>query len=178
MKLGKREKIIVISGGIVVFILLLFVFGFTPAVKRMEMLDRLSIRKRTELKEIVKLKEEYLSQKSVIDRINKELSKKRKGFAIFSFLEETANNLGIKGNIISMKPSNAVIGDLYKESSIEIRVEGITLKQLTEYLYKIENTDQVLKIKRLKIKPRTENPRIVNVTFKVSTFDLLEDKRL
>ena len=71
MKLGKREKIIVISGGVVVFILLLFVFGFTPAVKRMEMLDRLSIQKRTELKEIVKLKEEYLSQKSVIDRINK-----------------------------------------------------------------------------------------------------------
>lgn len=178
MKLAKREKIIVISGGIVVFILLLFAFGFTPAVERMEMLGRLAIQKRTDLKEIIKLKEEYLSQKSVINGINMELSKKRRGFAIFSFLEETANNLGIKGNIISMKPSNAVIGDMYKESSIAIRVEGITLKQLTEYLYKIESTDQVLKIKRLKIKPRTEDPRILNVTFKVSTFDLLKDKSL
>jgi hypothetical protein len=178
MKLGKREKIVVVSGGVGALILLLITFGFAPALDRMEMLDRLSIQKKIELKEIVQLKEEYLSQKKVIDGINNELSKKSKGFAIFSFLEETANNLGIKGNIISMKPSNAIIGDLYNESSIEIRVVGITLKQLTEYLYKIESTDQVLKIKRLMIKPRIENPKILDVTFKVSTFDLLENKGL
>ena len=53
-------------------------------------------------------------------------------------------------------------------------MEGVTLEQLVRYLYQIENSPQLLKIKKLEIKPRFNNRQILTVTFRVSAFTLKE----
>jgi hypothetical protein len=49
-------------------------------------------------------------------------------------------------------------------------MEGMTLEQLTTYLYQIENSPQFMRIKRLYIKPRPDNKQLLLAIFKVSTF--------
>jgi hypothetical protein len=49
-------------------------------------------------------------------------------------------------------------------------MEGVTLEQLIQYLYQVENSPQFMKIKRLHIKPRLDNRQILSAIFRVSTF--------
>ena len=45
---------------------------------------------------------------------------------------------------------------------------------MTRYLYDIEQAPQLLRVRRMQIKPRPANPDLLDVTFQVSTFYLQE----
>jgi general secretion pathway protein M len=174
MKLGGREKMMVIAGGVVVALMLFYRFGLSPALERLRTLDRLVAVKEREVHEMKVLSETYLAQKRMMEDVNRTLSQRDQDFAIFSFLEDLANKIGIKTNIMYMKPALAAPGELFRESSVEMRLEGIALQQLTRYLYDIERAPQLLRVRRLHIKPRPANPDLLDVTFQVSTFYLQE----
>lgn len=174
MNLGGREKLMIIAGGVVVALVLFYRFGLSPALERLRMLDRLVAVKERDLHEMKTLRETYLAQKSLMEEVNRSLAQRGQDFAIFSFLEELANKTGIKTNIMYMKPALTTPGELFRESSVEMRLEGIALQQLTRYLYDIEQAPQLLRVRRMHIKPRPANPDQLDVTFQVSTFYLQE----
>jgi general secretion pathway protein M len=172
MKLGGRERLMVIVGGVVVALVLLYRFGLSPAIERLRMLDRLVAVKEREVHEMKTVSETYQMRKRLMEEVNRSLSQRGQDFAIFSFLEDLANKIGIKPNIMYMKPAMTTPGELFRESSVEMRLEGIGLSQLTRYLYDIERAPQLLRVRRMHIKPRTANPDLLDVTFQVSTFYL------
>jgi general secretion pathway protein M len=174
MKLGRREKLVIIVGGVAVALLLFYRFGLSPALERLRMLDRLVAIKERDLHQMKGLQETYLAQKRLMEEVNRSLAQRGQDFAIFSFLEELANNTGIKNNIMYMKPALTTPGELFRESSVEMRLEGVALQQLTRYLYDIERAPQLLRVRRMHIKPRPANPDQLDVTFQVSTFYLQE----
>jgi general secretion pathway protein M len=73
-----------------------------------------------------------------------------------------------------MKPTVSTPSEVYNEESVEVKMEGVTLEQLVRYLYQIETSPQLLKIKKLDIKPRYDNRQILTATFRVSAFTLKE----
>jgi general secretion pathway protein M len=73
-----------------------------------------------------------------------------------------------------MKPTVSTPSEVYNEESVEVKMEGVTLEQLVRYLHQVENSPQLLKIKRLEIKPRFDNRQILTATFRVSAFTLKE----
>jgi general secretion pathway protein M len=174
MKLGGRERLMLIGGGVVVALVLFYRFGLSPAIERLRMLDRLVVMKEREVHEMKGVSETYLTRKRLMEDVNRSLSQRGQDFAIFSFLEDLANKIGIKTNIMYMKPAMTTPGELFRESSVEMRLEGIALQQLTRYLYDIERAPQLLRVRRMHIKPRTANPDLLDVTFQVSTFYLQE----
>jgi general secretion pathway protein M len=109
-----------------------------------------------------------------VEEVHRSLNRRGQEFAIFSFLEELANKSGIKSNIMYMKPALSTAGELFRESSVEMKLEGIALQALIQYLYEIEQAPQLLRVRRLAIKPRAANPDILDVTVQVSTFYLVE----
>jgi general secretion pathway protein M len=119
------------------------------------------------------MQQEYQRQKAVVDTINSQL-KRQQNFAIFSRLEEFAGQTGIRNNILYMKPTVSTPSEMYNEESVEVKMEGVTLAQLVRYLHHIENSPQLLKIKRLEIKPRFDNRQILTATFRVSAFTMKE----
>lgn len=174
MRLGGREKLVLIAGGVAVALLLFYRLGLSPALERLRMLDRLVATKERDLHEMKSMRDTYLAQKRLMEQVNQSLAQRDKDFAIFSFLEELANKTGIKNNIMYMKPALATPGELFRESSVEMRLEGIALQQLTRYLYDIEQAPQLLRVRRMQVKPRAANPDQLDVTFQVSTFYLQE----
>jgi general secretion pathway protein M len=174
MKLGGREKLAIIVGGVAVALLLFYRFGLSPTLERLRMLDRLIAIKERELHEMKTLRETYLAQNRVMAEVKQSLTQRDKDFAIFSFLEDLANKTGIKNNIKSMTPALSTPGELFRESSVEMRLEGIALQQRSRYLYDIERAPQLLRVRRMHIKPRPADPDLLDVTFQVSTFYLQE----
>jgi general secretion pathway protein M len=106
-----------------------------------------------------------------LETIKSKLEKKEASFSLLSFLEDLANQQNIRENIGSFKPKTIPLNDLYNESSVEVLIDNITVWQLIQYVYKIENSGHLLKIKGLRIKTRYDNPDLLSVTFRVSTYE-------
>ena len=174
MKLGGRERLVLIAGGVFVALVLFYRFGLSPALERVHTLDRLVAQKEREVIEMRTLRDTFLAQKGLMEEVNRSLQQRGQEFAFFSFLEDLANKSGVKTNIMYMKPALATSSELYRESSVEMRLEGIALQQLIRYLYDIERAPQLLRVRRMHVKPRAADPDMLDVTFQVSTFYLQE----
>ena len=168
-----RERLFLGGAGAMLVLFLIFKFAIDPLFKHSTDLDRQIVTARRQLAELRTMQQEYQRQKSVVDSINSQL-KRQQNVAIFSRLEEFAGQTGIRNKILYMKPTVSTPSEVYNEESVEVKMEGVTLEQLVRYLHQIENSPQLLKIKRLEIKPRFDNRQILTATFRVSAFTLKE----
>ena len=151
-KLTRREKYYVSAGAALVIAFFVLQFALFPFLGAKEKTRGAVQAKEKTLKEIITLSSEYRTLKDSVD-IPKALSLRPKEFTLFSFLEKQAGRAGVKPNIKYMKPSTSSTGhDHYIESSVEMKLEKITLKQLVEYLYLVESPKDIVKIKRISIK--------------------------
>jgi general secretion pathway protein M len=171
--LQRRERLFVVGAGALLVLFLIFKLTIDPMLKRSADLDRQLVTARRQLGELRTMQQEYQRQKSVVASINSQL-KKQPNFAIFSHLEELAGQTGIRNKIVHMKPTVSAPNDVYNEESVEVKMEGVTLAQLVQYLHQVENSPQLLKIKRLEMKPRFDNRQILTAIFRVSAFTLKE----
>ena len=172
--LQRREQFLVIGAGILVLVAMLFTFVIDPILARAANLDRRLAAASRQLAELQTLRGDYQRQKQIIDRIDAQLRRQRKNFAIFSHLEQVAGQTGIQDKIQSMNTVASPPNTIYKEDSVEVRMEGVTLAQLTQYLHQVTKSPQVLRIRRLQIKPTRENWQLLSVRFRVSVFSLVE----
>ncbi len=167
--LGTREKIFVIGAAVALLLTLLFLLIVDPLLDRSARLDRQIVSAQRQLQELRTLQREYRNRREVLDKINDRL-RRQKDFSLFSLLETLARQTGTREKILYMKPTVSPPNDAYEEESVEIKMEGVTLEQLIQYLYQVENSPQFLKIKRLYIKPRFDNRQSLTAIFRVSNF--------
>jgi general secretion pathway protein M len=172
--LQPRERLFIGGTGAVLILFLIFKLTIDPLFKYSAELDRQIVTSRRQLNEMRTMQQEYQRQKSVVDSINSQL-KKQPNDAILSRLDELASQTGIRNKILQI---NFVVSttpsEIYKEELVEVKIDGVTLEQLVRYLHQIENSPQLLKIKKLDIKPRIDNRQILTATFRVSAFTLKE----
>ena len=171
MRLAFREKVVLGLVALLGVMLLAHTLIISPYREKMRVLDRRISQKTVELKEISTLRQEYLEIKERMEELKENVQRRGKAFSLFSHLESLAGKTLIKGNIASMKPQSSPIGEHYKESSVEVKLESITTRQLVDYLFHIENSEAFLRIKRLHLKKRHDNPKYLDATFLVSTYE-------
>ena len=152
MTLGKREKYFVSLAALAIVVFFLFQFLIFPFFDSKDRIQRGVRAKEKGLKEIVRLSTEYQSYQKNSRGIAQNLSRRKKGFTLSSFLEGAAGEAQVKANIKYMKPSVSTGTGPYNESLVEMKLEGITLKQLVGYLYRIESPEKVVSVKRISIK--------------------------
>jgi len=171
--LNKREKYAVYaaSGLIAVFILIQVIIS--PVINKRERLTRTLQAKTKILEEMRTLQSEY-----AIIREKARLSKKRfearnKGFTLFSFLDRLADKSGIKNHITYMKPTTSAREKSgYKVSKVEMKLQSITLKQLTSYLHGVETSKNIVSIKRISIVKTGIKEGYVNVVLQIETVEI------
>lgn len=176
-KLSSREKIFVVAGSAILVVFFLVYFVIRPLLNEHQHLQQDILKVQKDVGEFSQLKQEYLLLKQKSEQIDQQLKNRKKEFTLFSLLESLAQKIEIKDYIKYMKPSNKSISDKYKEVSVEIKLAGITSKQLTDYLYKIENSNMLARIKRLTIYPMRNNEGFLEVTLQVFTYELKGKKR-
>jgi general secretion pathway protein M len=170
MKLAKREKYLLSLAASAVVIFLMFQFLIFPFFKSRERLQRGVVAKEKGLKEIVSLSTEYEAYKKGSHGIKQSLTRRKRGFTLFSFLEGAAGEAQVKKHIKYMRPSTSKSTGPYKESTVEMKLEAITMKQLVEYLYRIESPENVISIKRISIKQNKKEAGYLDAVMQVLTF--------
>ena len=152
LKLSNREKYYV-GGGLFLLVLFLVVqLVLIPFIDAKERARRSVAANEKILKELYLLSADYKALQGGSLNIKQALSQRPKDFTLFSFLEQQAGKAGVKPNIKYMKPSTSVDTGPYQESSVEMKIDKVTLKQLVEYLHLVESRKYLVSVKRISVK--------------------------
>lgn len=171
-KLTQREKysILAASSAILLFIVLQFIV--LPAFNKRERLGKSLRSKEKILKEMIILKSEHQAIRQRSDLSKSYLASRDKGFTLFSFLDRLSGDAGIKNHITYMKPSTIDQKDSpYKISRVEMKIQELTLQQLTTYLHMVESSKNMVKIARLSISKTGAKEGYINAVLQVETFE-------
>jgi general secretion pathway protein M len=171
MKLARREKYFIGIGGTALGIFFLAQLLVFPLLDNRKRLQRSVEVKETGLRDMLRMQAEYQNYHSGSQGMEKFLASRKRGFTLFSFLEQAAGAAEVKEHIKYMKPSTSKGNGPYKESMVEIKLETITMKQLVGYLHRIESPKNVTSIKRISIKGNKKEPGYLDVVLQVLTLN-------
>jgi len=171
--MNKRERYAIMVAAGVIGIFLIVTFIVEPFLSKTDQLKKSLHDKAVMLEQMRQLQSEYgmLSQKAEVSKAL--FSRRQKGFKLFSFLDQLAGEAGIKDHISYMKPSTKVEKNSpYKISRVEMKLDAITLKQLTTYLYGVETSKNMVNIKRISISKKDKKQELLTAVLQVETVDI------
>lgn len=171
MKLAKREKYVVMIASCFIIIFFLFQLFIFPFFEKRERLQKGILIKKKEFNEMGMLIAEYQTLQSNSKGIDNILAQRKKGFTLFSFLEQEAGAAQIKDHIKSMKPSTSKGTGPYKELMVEMDLNTLTLRQLVDYLYRIESSHDMILVKRISIAENKKAAGLLDAKLQVMTFE-------
>jgi len=173
LKLNQREQKIILVGipGVIVIGLIIIASVSSSHIHGLE--EKLASRHK-EIAKVTRLLNQYNVANRRQNLLERNIGRQQSNFTIFTFLESQASLLGIRDEINSMKEKPTPVNDKFKETAVEVKLQKITLSQLVNYLYNIENSPHLIRIKSLKVAPRYDNAQYLDVTFQVSTFEVIE----
>ncbi len=147
---------------------------YNPQIDKKKRLDHTIQTKVSTLSDMMLLKSEYLTLIQRSERLKNYYNSRPKNFTLFSFLERLAGETRIKNNIAHMKPSTKSDQNesRYRISQVELKLENVTLPQLTSYLYKIETSDNMVSINKMSISKKRPGALYINVLLQVVTWEL------
>jgi len=168
-RLSDREKIYVFSGGALLLLLFLWLGVIKPYRQGIGLAESHIVSRKQQLEEVRRLQQEYFGLQRVLASAEKKLAGTAQGFSLFSYIEDATSRIGVRENLVSMRPQTPQIKGEYREESVEIRLERIGLEQLVKFLYAIESADAALQTKMLRIKPRFDNREQLDTVLVVSS---------
>ncbi len=152
IQLGRREKksLYILAGFLIIYSIFNYIIApvYDSRIKSIKNLKD----KAADLNKMVALNAEYKSLKKQTDLSNKQIQKRDKNFTLFSFLDGLAGKANIKDNISYMKHSESEQKETnLKLSIVEMKLQSISLEQLTNFLYNVETSEKSVYVKRLSI---------------------------
>jgi len=172
IKLKKRERYAIYAAGVFICLFVGLQFIVFPFMDKREQVQRALEAKTRILADIVLLKAEYESLHRRTDLTKSKFSKRPRGFTLFSFLDDLAGKARIKSNITYMKPSTSMQKNSpYKLSLVEMKLQAVTLNQLTTYLHMVETSPNMVRVKRLSILKKENQKNGINVVLQMETLE-------
>jgi hypothetical protein len=175
-KLDKKQRFLVAGTAVFVLIALLLeivVFPFREAKEKLTKAIQVNQRKLTE---ISKLDKEFSLQEARMAEIKRAVSVRNADFTLFSYLEKKATQANVKKNIKYMNSSRGTQSASFEESLIDMKLDKITIKQLTDFLYFAESPADLVKIKKIIINKMKESPEYLSAQLQISSFQKLNQR--
>jgi len=164
----RDRKTVVYTGlGAAVLILYLIFQFFSSGTGRLE---KKAQALQIELKKLDSLRNEYIHSKGRIEELSKSI--KTGDESLISVVEKILVESRVDRGNFSIKSRTSTSGDLYEETSVDVDLKKIPLDRMVDVLYKIQTTPVFLKVSRFRPQTRFDNPDLMDVSFRVSTFKL------
>jgi len=172
LNLNKREKIAVTGAAVFLTLFIIIQFIIIPVYEKREALMQQVSIKKDNILDMKILRSEYVIMKEKLESSQQGLKKRPANFTLFSFLDRLAGDTGLKDHIAYMKPSTSVKEDSgLKISRVELKLQEVTLKDLTAYLFKVETSKNMVIVKRLSITKIGKDTGLVSAVLQVETFE-------
>lgn len=172
LNISRREQMFLVLGGCFVLVFLVFLLLIEPVFQKREQLGSKITEKRQDLAEMKLMRRELQQLRSRSEEAEQRFSQRPEDFTLFSFMDRLAGETGIKDNISYMKPgSSRDESSGLKTVSVELKIEDVTLEQLTSYLYQIETSNSMVRIEKLSISRQGEEESLLSVVMQAKTYE-------
>jgi multidrug efflux pump subunit AcrB len=167
-RLSERERrlVVVCGAALVVF----FVGGGSfLASSAFDAREKRVVAKQQQLDQILSLRERYQeaeqNEKRAASRV------KSNNVSLFSLLQKTAGDLSLQLNDLNERKVPVKDTELV-EVSVDVTLKEISIDKLNSFLEKIEGPrrDGIVKVQKLKVKTRFDQPDMLEVSMTVSTW--------
>lgn len=169
-QMSQRERTIVLAGGIVFGLSLLFVLIVDPLLDRLDRLDRQEVRKRKDLAELTVLGQAYLVKRDRLAKAESRMPGTDSRFSLLTFMEEAATTAHVRERITGMQPQQQTLAQGYEETAVDLRLDGIQLPDLLALLVAIDQAPYDLHVRHLQIRPKFDNPVNIDATVRVLSY--------
>lgn len=141
--LSRRDRTALVICGLVLAVFFLYQFVFHPMKASSERLEASIQAREAELLELKQLVALYdrLSESGAADA--------SRDFNLFALLESLATSSGLMNRLDYMRPGSMDLDGTRKEDWVEVKLSGVTLEELTDYLHRIRSSGKGVYIKRL-----------------------------
>lgn len=167
-KLSPRERVLVTVAalGVALFAVWLVSFQISRGVSARE--ARIQDKTRV-LSQVGKLAEGYRRQQAERQAVETRL--KGPPVQLLSFISQTGTTLGVE--VTDLRPTTSP-GELegLREEAVEVNLARVDLGRLARLVQALERGPGVVKVRRLRITTRGDDPQLVDATIVVSTYQL------
>ena len=167
-----RRALFIGAAGLCLLIVYIVFHSMSSGIDRLQMqVTQLQ----AELVKVENLRKEYETSKVEISKISSSLKEEHQ--PLISVVERLLLDENIDRKNFSIRDVNlrtAEKEDLYQESSIDVELKDISLKDLVDILYKIQNNNSFLKVSNLNISTKFGKSDSMSVKLRVSTFKFKE----
>jgi general secretion pathway protein M len=167
-KLSPRERVMVSAAAVavVVFAASLISVQISSSVSRRE--QRIEDKTRV-LSQVSKLAAGYRQRQT--ERQALEVRLKGPPVQLLSYISQQGTAMQI--DVGDLRPVNAPgETDGFKEDAVEVNLARVDLGKLARFLQALERGQGVVKVRRLRLNTRADDPRQVDATFTVSAYQL------
>jgi len=165
----RDKRALLIGGGTVVLVVFYLIFhsfssGTASLEKRSTLLEK-------ELKEVKVLRAEYENSNKKIAELSSKIKKENE--ALISVVEKILLDERLDRKNFSIRDVNSRTNsdeDFYEEKSVDVELNKISLSNLVDILFKIQNKPS-LKVSNLNISTKSDKSDSMNVKLRVSTYE-------
>ncbi len=169
-KLDKRQRLFVCAGAVIVVVLLFYEFAWSPFRESAAKAEKSIAANTARLHEMARLDESFSRQEAKISQIRRSMAARKANFTLFSYLDQKAMAAGVKGRIRQMNSVAGAKTASFEETLVEMKLDKLTMKQLTEFLFYVESPGEMVRIKRLTIARMKESPDYLSVSMLVASY--------
>ena len=146
--------------GYALIILLAAAVGWSALSAKVAALEKKRAARETVLKGLLPLKVTYLSARQSFDQLNGRMAMLRPDDSPAKMIEDT----GVKGKLVKIVPIKGEERSGLIEDAADIRVDGLTLNEAVNLLYRLEKGSRPLVIKKCNLRVRFDDPSRCDLT--------------
>ncbi len=169
-KISHREKRLISVALAAIAAFLVYQLAISPFLQYADRMQAEVPQMRGDLLTARRIRTRYGALDKEIKEIRQRLDQRTAEFNPHDFLSKLAQKTEILPNLEDIKLDATKINEIYQEDIATVRLKNVQLEKLVSYLFEIENSDQLLTVKELSIKPDNNNSLLLDVAFDVSTF--------
>ena len=160
MNLKADRRVLAIAGIVLLFLGCIILLEIALSLKRQNNILR------SRQKDMLLLSQEYTALKSIVGSVEarKSLTKVE---GIVQAVDEIFKSMGLQQKVKSVKSTGVKERKYSSEEEADVSVEKVTMNEMVNILYRMENAPMILSVRRTSIKTSFENPSLLNITMTV-----------
>jgi len=171
-RLSKRERFLLAVGVLFVLVFVFHQLIADPFLTNKQRLERSLQTKAANVLEMKLLQKEYQQISENKRDIMGRLQSRSPEFSLFTFVEQQIDTVRMKERVTSIKPNVSDYQEGVRQALIDLKIEGIVLAQLVDFLASIESFDKVVFVERIVVQNNSREDGLLDVMLSVLTFEI------
>lgn len=167
-RFSPREKLALTVAGVVLLLTLLVAGIIVPYQGAIERLDQRIASRQAQLVEAQTLLQRIKGLQSEVATAERKLG--AASVPLVTILEGLVIETAGKEKLLGLRPQSVTAPAGFRQEKVEMQIEKVRLEQLVQLLYAIDSAKNALQTDSLKMRPRFEDPALLDVTLVVSSF--------